>query len=326
MEGIDLLCEVAKLYYEDNLTQSEISSKVHTSRSTISRLLQEARDKKIVEIIIHYPWARSPEIEQEFLTRFGLTDVRILNSYALKTEDIGKGVYQLSANFILSILKENMILGTSWGRTIHNTIQMLRPKQKIPIKIIQLFGAANVSNRMTDGPDLVRQLANLIGGECHFIHAPLFVGNPKAKEALLQDQHIKHTLALAHCVDIALTGIGSLNDEVKDNCTSTSYLTAEAISQLKAQGAVGHICAQHYDIHGNILDTDIHKGLIGISLNSLHNIKQVVGIAYGETKVKPLLGALRGKYINTLITDTTTANKVLALHEILGPDTKFPKI
>lgn len=310
MEDNELLCEVASLYYEHNLTQAEISSKVHTSRSTVSRLLQEARDKGVVEIIIHYPRGRSPEIEQEFLTRFGLKDIRILDSHAMRKEDIAKGVYQLAARYIQSILKENMLLGTSWGKTIHNTIQMLRPEQKIPIKVIQLFGAANAPNRMTDGPDLVRQLANLIGGECHFIHAPLFVGNPKAKEALLQDQHIKQTLALAHRVDIVLTGIGSLSDETR---TSSSYLTPEAINQLKAQGAIGHICAQHYDIHGNILDTDIHKGLIGISLHSLHNIKQVVGIAYGESKVEPLLGALRGKYINTLITDTTTANKVLEL-------------
>jgi DNA-binding transcriptional regulator LsrR (DeoR family) len=316
MEDIDLLCEVSRLYYECNLTQTEISAKVHTSRSTVSRLLQEARDKGVVEIIIHYPWNRSPEIEQEFLSRFGLKDVRILDSQNLKPDDVAKGVYQLGARYMQSLLRENMLLGISWGRTIYHTIQRLRPEQKIPLKVIQLFGAANSSNRMTDGPDLVRQLANLLGGECYFIHAPLFIGSPKAKEALLSDPHIKKTLALAYKADVALTGIGSISDDATDNRSSSSYLTAADIEQLKNQGSVGHICAQHYDIHGNILDTDIHKGLIGIPLNSLHNIKQVVGIAYGESKVIPLLGALRGKHINTLITDTVTANKVLTMHAI----------
>jgi DNA-binding transcriptional regulator LsrR (DeoR family) len=316
MEDIDLLCEIARLYYECNLTQSEISTKVHTSRSTVSRLLQEARDKGIVEIIIHYPWNRSPEIEQEFLTRFALKDVRILDSQNLKPEDVAKGVYQLGAKYLQSLLTEHMLLGITWGRTVYHTIQKLRPEQKLPLKVVQLFGAANSSNRMIDGPDLVRQLANLFGGECYFIHAPLFIGNLKAKEALLSDPYIKKTLALAHKVDIALTGIGSLSDDAKDNRSSSSYLTAEDLARLKQQGSVGHICAQHYDIHGNIVDTELHKGLIGLPLSSLHNIKQVVGIAFGESKIAPLLGALRGKHINTLITDTVTANKVLTLQAL----------
>lgn len=317
MEDTELLCEVAHLYYEQQLTQSQISAKVHTSRSTVSRLLQEARDRGIVEIIIHYPRGRSPEIEQEMIARFGLKEVRILDSHAMKDEDITKGVYQLAARYIQSILKENILLGTSWGRTVYNTIQRLQITQKIPLKVVQLFGAANLPNRMTDGPDLVRQLANLLGGECYFIHAPLFVGNPKAKEALLQDHHIKQALTLAHKVDIALTGIGSLSEDSNDRRSSSSYLTADDVRKLKNQGAIGHICAQHYDIHGNIVDTDIHKGLIGVSLPALHHIKQVVGIAYGEEKVLPLLGALRGRYINTLITDTATANRVLEMHAII---------
>ena len=53
MEELDLLAEVARLYYEKNMTQSEISRHIHTSRSTVSRLLQDARDRSVVEIIIH---------------------------------------------------------------------------------------------------------------------------------------------------------------------------------------------------------------------------------------------------------------------------------
>jgi DNA-binding transcriptional regulator LsrR (DeoR family) len=313
MEDIELLCEVARLYYENNLTQNEISTQVHTSRSTVSRLLQEAREKGIVEIIIHYPWDRSLEFEQEFSTRFGLSDVRILDSNRLKQEDIAKGVHQLAARYIQGLLKPNMLLGISWGRTIYHTIQKLRPEQKLPVKIIQLFGAANVTNHLTDGPDLVRQMAKIFGGECHFIHAPLFIENAKAKEALLQDRHIKQTLTLASQADVALTGIGSLEDTLIDSHTSSSYLSPGAVRELQSLGAVGHICAQYYDIHGNIIDTAIHRGIIGISIHTLHKIKQVVGIAHGDSKVKPILGALRGKYINTLITDTTTANKVLSM-------------
>ena len=50
----DLLAKIATLYYEANLTQSEIAKRLNKSRPTISSMLQEARDKGIVRInIIH---------------------------------------------------------------------------------------------------------------------------------------------------------------------------------------------------------------------------------------------------------------------------------
>ena len=44
------LVEVARLYYEQNLTQTEIGRKLSLSRSTVSRMLQRARDTGIVTI------------------------------------------------------------------------------------------------------------------------------------------------------------------------------------------------------------------------------------------------------------------------------------
>ncbi|VBB09831.1 Hypothetical protein LUCI_5129 [Lucifera butyrica] len=307
-EELEILCEVARLYYENNLTQNEIAKSVHTSRSTVSRLLQEARDKGLVEIIIHYPWDRSPQLEQDFLQRFGLNDVRIMDSRNRKDDDVLKGVCLLAARYIQGSLKENSTLGISWGRTMYHTVQMMRPAEKTPIRVIQLFGAANSPNRLTDGPDLVRQLANMYNGECYYIHAPLLVENVQARRALLQDQHIQETLRLAQQADIALTGIGSL-----EAASTISYLTSQAAEELRRLGSAGHICAQHYDIHGRVLATDIHKCLIGITLDSLRKIRQVVGVASGDAKAGAILGALRGKHVNTLITDDLTARKVLAL-------------
>ncbi|WP_346353945.1 sugar-binding transcriptional regulator [Azotosporobacter soli] len=313
MEDIELLCEVSRLYYENNMTQNDIAKQIHTSRPTVSRLLQEARDKGVVEIIIHYPWDRSPQLEQELISRFGLMDIRVLDSSRLSGDDVLIGVCRLAARYLQGVLKENTTLGLSWGQTMYHTIQQLRPEQQFPIKVIQLFGAANSANRLTDGPDLVRQLANLYGGECYYIHAPLFVENSETRTALLQDPHINETLLMAREADIALTGIGSLDKT--QNMTASRYLDKKMIDALKAQGSIGHICAQHYDINGQVLATDIHQRLIGISLDDLHKIRQVIGVACGKVKVPSILGALRGQLINTLITDDVTARQVLELHQ-----------
>ncbi len=52
----ELLAQVARNYYEERLTQDDIARRINASRSTVSRLLQQAVDRGIVRILIDYPW------------------------------------------------------------------------------------------------------------------------------------------------------------------------------------------------------------------------------------------------------------------------------
>ena len=312
MEELDLLSEVARLYYEKDLTQNDIARQIHTSRSTVSRLLQEARDRRVVEIIIHYPWDRASSLEQKFLQRFSLKDVRILESRGRKGDEALRGVAMLAARHLGSVLRDNAIVGLSWGQAVYRTVQLFQPEGPLPVKAVQLFGAA-IPNSKIDGPELVRQFAAKCGGEYYSIHAPLFVDRPEAKRALIQDPHIRESLAMALKADIVLTGIGSLESPYTPSQTWLGYLSKGEIAQLRKQGAVGHICAHHYDINGRILDIDLHRGIIGIGLEPLHTIPHVIAVASGEPKAKAILGALSGNFINVLVTDDATAIKVLEL-------------
>ena len=51
--------------------------------------------------------------------------------------------------------------------------------------------------------------------------------------------------------------------------------------------------------------------MTGITYNDLEKCKNVVCIAYGEAKAKPITGALRGGFINTLIIDSACGEKLL---------------
>ena len=312
MDELEMLSEVARLYYENDMTQSEIAKQIHTSRSTVSRLLTEAREKKVVEITIHYPWDRAPQLEQQVLAKFGLKDVRILETRGRGDEETLRGVSLLAARYIDSVIKEDTILGVSWGRAVHTTVELLKPERKIPIKVVQLFGAA-IPNSQTDGFDVVRRAATTYGGECYYIHAPLFVDNAETRDALLENPHIKETLRIAENADIVVTGIGSLESALSPSQTWLGYLSDEAIAELKKKGAVGHICAHHYDLIGNVLPIKIHEGIVGVGLELLKKVPVVIGVASGIEKARAILGALNGKLINTLITDDSTAERVLEL-------------
>ena len=67
-----LMSEVATLYYKKNLTQQEIAETLHLSRQTVSKLLSDAIEEKIVEIIIHDPEKDCKELEEQICAAFGI--------------------------------------------------------------------------------------------------------------------------------------------------------------------------------------------------------------------------------------------------------------
>jgi len=202
----DLLTRVASLYYEENLTQAEIARRIGTSRSTVSRLLQEAREAGWVEIIIHHRWKTVPAVEQELVARFGLRGARVLAGEDRQHDELLRGLGMLAAEYLDGLIQNGHILGISWGTAIYNTVQALRPRRKVSVTVVQMIGAVGRGEPLIDGPDLARSLAHVYGGEYRCLHAPLVVEDARIKEALLQEPHIRETLALARQADVALVG------------------------------------------------------------------------------------------------------------------------
>jgi deoxyribonucleoside regulator len=314
VERTDLLAQVASLYYEDGLTQAEIARQVDASRSTISRLLHEAREAGIVEITIHYPWKTDPKLENHLEERFQLRKALVLSVRGRVYSEVLRGLGVLAARYIDRALTPDSTLGISWGTAVHSTAQALRPKRRLPITVVQMIGAVGIGDPFIDGPDLARLMADIYKGEYRYLHAPLIVENEQVREGLLQEPRIQETLGLARKVDIALVGIGSLVPEVS-SLLRAGYLDQEALTELRAQGAVGDICGRHYDVHGHVMDIELNRRIVGIELKDFQGIKQVIGVAGGEAKSEAILGALRGGHINVLVTDDGAAGKVLTLDE-----------
>jgi DNA-binding transcriptional regulator LsrR (DeoR family) len=80
---------------------------------------------------------------------------------------------------------------------------------------------------------------------------------------------------------------------------------------LRAAGAVGDICLRFFDAAGAAVATPLNDRVIGMKLEQLRGVKRAVGIAGGKQKLRAIRGALRGRYINVLITDRFTAQDLL---------------
>jgi deoxyribonucleoside regulator len=308
----ELLAQVARDYYEARLTQDEIGRRINASRSTVSRLLQQATDRGIVRIIIDYPWERAHDLEQRLVARFPLREAQVLLSKGRDDEMVREGMGVLAARLIDREVTDDAILGISYGRSLACTIAALAPTRRVSTTVVPIIGALGSDNPFIDGPELVRRFAQIYGGEFRYLPAPLLVDDARTRNALLQSPQIFETLALARRASIVLMGIGALTPGYSSMIWA-GYLNERELAWLRDQGAVGHMAAQFYDINGRFLDVDFNQRSVGIGIKALLGKDPVIAVAGGEAKAEAIFGALRGHYLNVLVTDDTAARQVLVL-------------
>jgi deoxyribonucleoside regulator len=313
-DRLDLLTRAASLYYEDELSQDEIARRIGTSRSTVSRLLREARETGVVEIVIHFPWRTEPHLEEALVGRYGLHRALVLSGRGQPYDQVVRGLGVLAARYLETVMETGQVLSISWGKAVHSTVQALRPARTLPMTVIQMVGAVGEGDPEIDGPEVVRALASACGGEYRLLHAPLMVGDVQAHDVLLREPRIRETLALAWRADLALVGIGAPLPE-HNSLLRAGYLDRADLAQLRARGVTGDLCARHYDAWGRELDIELNRRVVGIDLGSLQNIGQVIGVAGGIAKAEAILGALRAAHVDVLVTDETAALRVLDLTE-----------
>src|SRR5690242_21810553 len=78
-QGTRLLVKIAQLYHLQGLNQDQIGRQVGVSRSKVSRMLKEARERGLVEISVHYPARFSLDLERQLEAELGLREVVVVN-------------------------------------------------------------------------------------------------------------------------------------------------------------------------------------------------------------------------------------------------------
>jgi DNA-binding transcriptional regulator LsrR (DeoR family) len=309
----NLLSEIADLYYVQGFSQEEIANQVNLSRPSISRLLIQARNLGVVKIKIEYPIPTDSESENELVHQFPLKAAHVLD-LGVTTDLKSLIAYgRLGANVLVNTIEDGMVFGVTWGTTIHAIVSEMRPTRMENVKIVQLIGGVGAPYHSIDGPEQVRQIGELLSAQHYYLNAPIMVDTPEVAHALRSDHSIKEVLDLGKNSDIALIGIGSIVPEISTHYHS-GYLSYENLRQLDKQGIVGSLSSYYYDING------FHQAvpwcdecLISITWEEILNIPTVIGVGYGVEKAPAILGALRSKAIDILITDSPAAEEVLRL-------------
>ena len=303
-----LLVKVSKMYYEEGLSQDDIILRLNLSRSKISRLLQQARDEGIVQITVNTPKHLFSELETRLEKLFGLYEAIVVETHAGDSqENIIRELGIAAAGYLERSVGTTTTIGISWGSTLHGMVAALHSNRLPKTKVVQIIGGLGQPEAEVHATDLCHRLARSLGSQLTLLPAPGIVSTEQARDVLLADLFIQRAMSMFDHLDIAFVGIGTPAPE----SLLGSILSRTELDGLLQNGAVGDIALRFFDIHGQPVQSEINQRVIGITFAQLKRTRRVVGISGGVEKFQSVLGALRGKLINVLITDSINAEKLL---------------
>jgi DNA-binding transcriptional regulator LsrR (DeoR family) len=134
--------------------------------------------------------------------------------------------------------------------------------------------------------------------------------SPEALAVITAQPDVQQIIARWSSLKIALVGIGNTDFHSEVRVLFVDYVRPEAQERLRMAGAVGDICVRFFDQNGHPCPPAV-SAILGIDLPQLRSIDTVIAVAGGANKVEAIRGALRGKYVSVLITDSTAAQGIL---------------
>lgn len=298
--------KAAYYYYKMGLTQDEIAKRMFMSRQRVNRILKKCVETGIVKITIQDCRQRSVELEEQLERQFDINEIIVV-----KTDPDGNpytAVGSEAAAYLDRVLQNNMIVGFSRGRALSAVVDHLSSTNKTQLTITQLLGGLNAEDRLLNSDSLVQRASETLHAKPCFMYVPILLENEKLRDALLKESIIEQTYKTMKACDIAVVGIGDMSE--KSHFWQKQFVSNDDLRYLKQNQAVGEVCTHYFDMNGTLIKSGIEKCALAIDYESYRKIPIRIGVGCGAEKIKAIVGAVRGHYINVLITDKETAEGV----------------
>jgi lsr operon transcriptional repressor len=308
----DLVTRIAWLYYKEKLTQAEIAERVSQSRQKVQRSLEKARDLEIVRFTLKHPYVNLLSIETTLKEKLGLRDAVVVPSAATGLDRMRESFAKAGASYLerkLGAMKK-CTLGLGWGNTTAHLAEFFEPPATaVKVDVVSLIG--NLMMNVSMNPYITgEKIARKLGASFYNIWAPAIAQTKERAEIFKSEPWIKEVLDLAEKANVILISIGEASRSA--SLFKMGYLSAADLQRLIGKGAVGDILSRFFDTEGRIIDDDVHKRVISISMDVLNDeSKLIIGVAGGHSKVSAIRAAIKQRYINVLITDEKTAIELL---------------
>lgn len=308
-----LMVKICEMYYNQDINQKLIATELGLSRPTVSRILQNAKERGIVKIIIDPIFGNNyVDLEKKLENRYGLKEVFIVD-VKQDSQDQKAELAKATANYLERLIKDDSIIGVSMGSSIGQIYRFVSKGTSKQVTFIPLIGGIGHLGMELHSNTIVETLAKAFGGSSYLLHAPARVSGIKIKEELMKEPDIRRIIKMGDGLDVAVVGIG-----VPDRGSAimaTGYYDEKDMETMRQKNVVGDVCMQFFDINGSTEAFEADNWVIGIDIKKLRRVPHSIGVASGPEKARAIQGAITGGFINVLVTDVECGKRLLELDE-----------
>ena len=306
---------VAELYYDEGKTQDEVGALLQLSRWKVGRLLAQAREQGIVRIEIVHPRARRLGVERALRERFGLVDAVVVPAPedaapgTAADADILARVAQAAADHLAAMRPAPRTLGVSWGRTLAEVADRLKPGWARGVTVVQINGGVTLNRRPGTAASTVATMAQRAEGQTVLLPSPAILERLETKRAIEADRVVADALAQARSASAYLFTAGAA--DAHSALVESGYLSADEVAELVRKGAVGDVLGRFVDADGNIVDPSLDARTVGLGFDQLRAAPTAILVVAGRAKHDIARTVVRSGLCTVLVTDDATARALL---------------
>lgn len=296
------LVAVAKMYYEDNLTQNEIASRLGVSRPQVSKLLALAREQGVVTIVINDHSAEEDNVEvlHNLCQKYKLQGGLVLTDH----KDLRVLLKQATMYVALELQTEYNV-GLGWGAPLGLFVEQFAAScfHTSAGTVYPLIGEAPIPNEDYKVNAMALAVAKALGRKNFLLEEKAFSESREDKNLLEGKNSYQGITAKWRELDLALLAIQNYPSS-PDEATGMRFGNV-----LTRQHAVGSFLSYFYNAQGDILSGE-NDFTCRASLADLRHCSKVLGLGLG-VQVNSLRGALHTGIFTHVILSLSQAKSLL---------------
>lgn len=206
-------------------------------------------------------------------------------------------------------LKAHSLVVLSGGRAVQALVEQMRPVQPIPdLRIATGMGHIDSMPGSYDASELCRDLARRWQGSVLSLNGPLVFPDDESCQEVIRLPQIQEVLRAVVRANVLIFGVGAMHNSL---LFERDLFTRAEIDGLVDAGAVGEVLGRFYNAKGAECQTALRNRTLSIDLVKLRGIARRIAVVVGVDRTAAVLGAIRGKLLNTLVTEESCAEALL---------------
>jgi DNA-binding transcriptional regulator LsrR (DeoR family) len=297
---------IARRYYFDGASKSEIAAELGLSRFKVARILEQARSSGLVRIELHYEGEIDVDLSVRLAARLGVRRCLVTGTPDEDQTQLRTALGRVASGLLAEMATPEDVLGMAWSRTLMAMSAALT--SLAPCAVVQLSGALSLPDVDESSIELVRQVAQIAGGAAYCFYAPMIVPEAETARSLRAQTELARAMERFRDLTIAMVCLGAW---IPGHSTVGDAVGADEFQADLERGARAEVCGVQIDETGAPMRTPLSQRLISIPPEQLRAVPEIIAVAHGVAKADAIRAAVRGGFVTTLVTHASLAAELL---------------